>query len=36
MVSEVEEEIPFAKDADNMLPATVNQLVSIEELQERK
>ena len=35
-VSEVEEEIQSAEDADNMMSATVNQLVSTEELQERK
>ena len=35
-VSEVEEEVQFAEDADNVMPATVNQLVSTDELQERK
>ena len=36
VVSEVEEEIRFAEDADSVMPATVNQLVSTEELPERK
>ena len=35
-VSDVEEEIQFAEDADNVMPATVNQLVSTDELQKRK
>ena len=35
-VSEVEEEIQFAEDADKVMPATVNQLVSTDDLQERK
>ena len=31
-LSEVEEEIQFAEDADKVMPATVNQLVSTDEL----
>ena len=36
IVSEVEEEIQFAEDADKVMPATVNQPVNTDELQERK
>ena len=35
-ISEIEEEIQFAGDADNVMPAKINQLASTDELQERK